>query len=101
MTPRINHDETKDVYELGDDIEGVFVSFASIDGPAVRARVTAAADAEQAASSSPATPEAPEAPAAPAIDPAEYADNGDGTYTRSADGVTGRFTPAGFTPDAA
>lgn len=94
MSVRVNHDETKDLYELGDDVEGVFIAFASIPGPAVKSRIEAVLQHEATAA------EAPVAAGAAETATGDYVDNGDGTWTRSSDGAVGHFTPAGFTPTA-
>lgn len=94
MTVRLNHDEEHDTYELGDDVEGVFIAVASIPGAQVRGHIASVLQARDAGQ--PATPSAATAP----DESGDYVDNGDGTYTRSSDGATGHFTPAGFTPNA-
>jgi hypothetical protein len=47
MTVRVNYDEPNDLYELGDEVDGVFFAFASRPGTDVRAAVEAAHDREE------------------------------------------------------
>lgn len=99
MSVRVEHDAENNSYSLGDDIDGVFIPFATLDGAAVKGRV----DAVAAATTTAATATAP-APAKVTgntgddFDPADFTDNGDGSFTRTSDGIQGRFTPAGFQP---
>lgn len=99
MTVRTEHDAENNTYSLGDDIGGVFVPFATVDGAAVQGRIDAAAAAASSGT----------APAADAsgrvagntgddFTPSDFTDNNDGTFTRNADNVQGRFTPSGFEP---
>lgn len=90
MTVSVNHDDTRDLYELGAEIDGTFVAFATIDGPAVRGRIESA---KQGA----AEPTGPSL-VAEAFPAGAFTDNGDGTWTRESDGLRGTFGPAGFTP---
>ena len=57
MTVRVNLDADNGVYELGDDIDGVFVPFATVPETDVQARVQAAqAGAAQATTTPAGTP---------------------------------------------
>jgi hypothetical protein len=90
MTVRVQLDEENGTYELGDDIEGVFIAFASLPKTQADSRIASTLQAQD-------TPAAPApTPAAPDSEQGEYRDNGDGTYTRESDGVIGTFGPSGF-----
>jgi hypothetical protein len=102
MSVTIQHDEANNAYVLGGDIDGVFFPFVVAPGDTVKAKIEAVRAAETAAN----------APAAAAsgqvtgntgddFDPSDFADNGDGTFTRKSDSVSGRFTPTGFQPTPA
>lgn len=95
MTVRVNHDEDRGLYALGDDVEGVFIEFVTVPDSAVRGRIDAVLEHEKN------TGTATAGPSAAADTSGDYVDNGDGTWTRSSDGATGHFTPAGFTPTPA
>lgn len=41
MTPEVRYDEDADMYELGAQVDGVFVAFTTLPGTTVRARVEA------------------------------------------------------------
>lgn len=93
MTPRVELNEEHGTYELGDDVEGVFIVFATVPKTTVDNRVsTVLGNQGQPAAAEPTAPASTESTG-------DYVDNGDGTYTRSSDGVTGRFGPSGFTAD--
>lgn len=99
MTVRVEHDADASTYALGDDIEGVFIPFAVVDAAAVAGRITDAKAASESAGTPVAAPGTmPNAAAADDFNPSDFTDNGDGTFTRKADNVQGRFTPSGFVP---
>ena len=54
MNPAVQYDEGNDVYELGIEVDGTFVSVFTVAGSTVRARIEAAKASEQ--SSEQATP---------------------------------------------
>jgi hypothetical protein len=90
MAPRIELNEDTGLYEFGDDVEGVFIPFASQPKTTVDSRIQSVlADREAKAGPSSTTQAA-------ATAPSDYTDNGDGTYTRQSDGVIGHFGPDGF-----
>lgn len=93
MTPRVELNEEHGTYELGDDVDGVFIAFATVPKTTVDSRVSTVLGNQ--GNTAPAETPA----AAPAETTGDYTDNGDGTYTRQSDGATGRFGPSGFTAD--
>lgn len=99
MTARVEHDAENNAYSLGDDIDGVFIPFASLDGPTIEGRVktgTVSNGAREANVGEAAAAIGDEN--AGKVNPDDFTDNGDGTYTRKSDNVQGRFTPTGFEP---
>jgi hypothetical protein len=94
MSVRVQLDEEKGIYALGDDVEGVFIEFVTLPKTSVDSRIAAVLEHQDAAGTTQATPSAAK------TDAGDYVDNGDGTWTRSSDGAQGHFTPAGFTPSA-
>jgi hypothetical protein len=102
MSVRVDHDAETNTYNLGADIEGVFITFASVPGDSVEGRVASVNAAEQAAAPPTATePSSATGGTDRPFDPADFTDNGDGSFTRTSDGVRGRFTPSGFEPTTA
>lgn len=97
MSVTIQHDEEGNVYNLGAEIEGVFVPFASVPGDSVAGRIASQRAIEQAAGGGGGGGGAAGGTSSSSsVNPADFTDNGDGTYTRKSDGQTGRFTPGGF-----
>lgn len=91
MSVRLNLNEEAGLYELGDDVEGVFIPFVTQTKTAVDSHIASVLAHQEANAATPATPaKAPDAGG-------EYEDNGDGTYTRESDGAVGTFGPDGFT----
>lgn len=90
MSVRVNLNEETQLYELGDDVDGVFIAFVTLPVTSVESRVAAVQAHAEASGSSTTTP----APAAAAS--GDYVDNGDGTWTRESDGAKGSFGPDGF-----
>jgi hypothetical protein len=102
MSVSVQHDEANNAYVLGADIDGVFFPFVVAPGDTVKAKIEAVRAAEAAASApAPAAPGKVAGDTGDDFDPTDFADNGDGTFTRKSDGVTGRFTPTGFQPTPA
>lgn len=99
MTARVEHDAENNAYSLGDDIDGVFIPFATVDGAAVQGRISDVKAATAAAEASAVTaPGGGTGNTGGGFDPSDFTDNGDGTFRRTSDGAQGRFTPSGFEP---
>lgn len=99
MSVRTQYDQATNTYSLGDDIDGVFISFVDIPGDTVQGRIASFQVAQANATTEPSSAGAKvSGNTGDDFDPADFTDNGDGSYTRKSDGVQGRFTPAGFQP---
>lgn len=99
MSVTVRHDEGTNTYELGADIEGVFIPFVSVPGDGVSAKITAAHEADEASGGGTSSGGGKvSGNSGDDFSAADFTDNGDGSYTRKSDGVQGRFTPGGFEP---
>lgn len=97
MDVSVQHSEETSSYELGATIEGTFVPFVTVPAATVEGRIASAKVAEATAAETRSAGGASTATgAADDYNPADFTDNGDGTYTRKSDGVQGRFGPSGF-----
>jgi hypothetical protein len=90
MSVRVNLNEETKLYELGDDVDGVFIAFVTLPVTAVEGRIASVLEHRE-ANAGAATETSP-----PTAATGAYVDNGDGTWTRESDGVKGSFGPDGF-----
>lgn len=90
MSVRVNLNEDANLYELGDDVDGVFIAFVTLPVSAVEGRIASVLEHREATAG-----ESTSTAAAPAASD-DYVDNGDGSWTRSSDGARGSFGPSGF-----
>lgn len=102
MSVSIRHDEENNVYELGGEVDGVFIPFVTYPGETVAGRIDAAHAAADAAETATPPPGRVAGNEGDDFDPADFTGpDADGAYTRSSTGERGRFGPSGFEPIAA